>query len=250
MTPEESQALQQLLTQLTQIRGIEKDPEADQMIAHALARQPDAAYLLIQRTMILEQALNAAKDQIGQLQLQTRTGTGTAQATPGRSFLDANAWGNHASATTPVQRPADISATGRPLTNSAHPQWSGKNMGNGMGMQPGTAAMPGRRSSFLGGGGSMLGTMAATAAGVAGGAFLFHGIGNLLGNNDHGNEQSLADKTPTADTGGNELTNAGTSESQDLSPAADHGGGALDDSMMSDTSGFDNGGFDSDSHEV
>lgn len=243
MTPQENQALQQLLSQLTQIRGVEKDPEADRMIAQAIAQQPDAAYLLIQRTMILEQALNAAKEQISQFQSQSRQ---AAQTSAGRGFLDANAWGNHASVPAPAQRPVETSVTGRPLSKPAQPQWSG----NGVGVQPGMGAMPGRRSSFLGGGGSMLGTMAATAAGVAGGAFLFHGIGNLLGNNTPGDSDSLADKTPAAETGGSDLNNAEPAGNQELSLADDQGTGTLDDSLTSDSSGFDSGGFDSDSYEV
>ena len=95
----------------------------------------------------------------------------------------------------------------------------------------------------------MLGTMAATAAGVAGGAFLFHGIGNLLGNNDHGDAQSAAEKTPAAEAGGNELNDAEPGASQDLS-MADNSGGALDDPLMSDGSGFDSGGLDGDSYEA
>jgi len=241
MTPEESQALQQLLSQLTQIKGIDKDPEADRMIAQAVARQPDAAYLLIQRTMILEQALNAAKEQISQLQSQASQ---SRPASAGRSFLDANAWGNHAPASAPSQRPAETSVTGRPLGGTAQGQgqWTG----------PGMAAMPGRQSSFLGGGGSMLGTMAATAAGVAGGAFLFHGIGNLLGNHNHGDAQSqaLAEKTPAADSAGNELNNTGSTDSQ-YQPLADQAGASsLDDSQMSDSSGFDDSGFEGDSYEA
>lgn len=239
MTPEESHALQQLLSQLTQIQGINKDPEADRMIAQAVARQPDAAYLLIQRTMILEQALNAAKEQISQLQSQASQ---SAPASPGRSFLDANAWGNHAPASAPSQRPVETSVTGRPLgsTGQGQGQWSGPAMG----------AMPGRGSSFLGSGGSMLGTMAATAAGVAGGAFLFHGIGNLLGNHNHGDAQSqaLAEKTPAADSA-NELNNAGSTDNQYQSLADEAGASSLDESL-SDSSGFDDSGFEGDSHEA
>lgn len=246
MTPDESQALQQLLSQLTQIRGIDKDPDAERMIAQAVAQQPDAAYLLIQRTMILEQALNAAKEQISRLQSQNMQNRQSTPATAGRTFLDANAWGNHASASTPAQRPVETSVTGRPLNNSGYSHAAG----NAMGMHPGMGTMPARRSSFLGGGSSMLGTMAATAAGVAGGAFLFHGIGNLLGNDDQGDGQALADKTPAAETGGNELNSGETAGSQDLSLADDTGGAAPDDSLLGDSSGFDSGGLDSDSYEA
>jgi hypothetical protein len=47
------QALETFLSQLTQARADGKDPQAAAMIADAAARQPDAAYLLVQRAMLL-----------------------------------------------------------------------------------------------------------------------------------------------------------------------------------------------------
>jgi hypothetical protein len=49
-----------------------------------------------------------------------------------------------------------------------------------------TTAAPAARPGFLGGGGSFLGNVAATAAGVAGGAFLFQGLESLLGHRETG----------------------------------------------------------------
>jgi hypothetical protein len=189
MTPQENQALQALLSQLVQIKGVPKDSEADKMIADAAAQQPDALYLLIQRTMILEQAMNAAKEQISQLQQQVQSlqsaQSSTATNKPNSSFLNANAWGN-SGATMPNNAPDnapynapysnDRSVMGTPLP----PAMPIQNMA--------PPPIPARSSfpSFLGGGsGSMLGTMAATAAGVAGGAFLFQGIENLLEQHHH-----------------------------------------------------------------
>ena len=88
MSPQEIQSLQDFLNQLTQVRGIAKDPQADALIANAVARQPDAAYLLVQRAMLIEQALNNAKTQIASLQSQMQA----TQSAPARSFFDANAW--------------------------------------------------------------------------------------------------------------------------------------------------------------
>jgi len=62
LNPQERALLQEFLQRLIQIRGIEKDPHADALIAQAVAQQPDAAYLLVQRALLLEQALDAAKD--------------------------------------------------------------------------------------------------------------------------------------------------------------------------------------------
>lgn len=162
MSPQETQSLQDFLNQLTQVRGIAKDPQADAMIANAVAQQPDAAYLLVQRALLIEQALNTAKAQITSLQSQIQA----TQSAPSRSFFDANAWGNTQASTS---RPA--AAPAMPMANAPAPMQAPV-----MQSQP-AAAAPG----FFGGGiGSALGTVAATAAGVAGGAFLFQGIEHMM----------------------------------------------------------------------
>jgi hypothetical protein len=75
------------------------------MIASALARQPDAPYLLVQRALLLEQALNNAKEEIAALQNQLR---GAPQASS--SFHDPNAWGNSgALRAAPAAQPAPLS---------------------------------------------------------------------------------------------------------------------------------------------
>src|SRR5438067_2543513 len=134
MTPQERQSLQDFLGQLAQVRGTVKDPEAATLIAQAAAENPDALYLSVQRAILLEQALDAAKTQIAQLQ---------AQSSAGGRFLGST-WGSQ-----PAQ----------PVVPAAAP-----------------TERPGLFS-----GGSFLGNVASTAAGVAAGAFLFQGIENLLG---------------------------------------------------------------------
>jgi hypothetical protein len=49
MSPQETQMLQNFLDQLVQVKGTVKDPQAQTMIQDAYARQPDAAYLLVQK---------------------------------------------------------------------------------------------------------------------------------------------------------------------------------------------------------
>ena len=141
MTLQENQVLQEFLDQLAQICGVRKDPEAQAMIQKTLAQQPDAAYLLVQRAMLLGQALNQAKAQMAQLQGQSA------------SFSDGGSPWNQ----TPPEPPRMA-----PLPGNTPP-----------------AQEP--RSGFLSGGaGSFLGSAAATAAGVAGGAFLFQGLEDIF----------------------------------------------------------------------
>ncbi|AQW32664.1 DUF2076 domain-containing protein (plasmid) [Ralstonia syzygii subsp. celebesensis] len=153
MTPQELQALESFLAQLTQAQAGAKDPQAEARIAEAVARQPDAGYLLVQRAMLLDQALACAKAQIAQLQTRLQT----AQAAGSGAFLDpASTWGQHANSVPP---PAMASA---PMPPTAQPSRSGV---------------------FSDGVRSTLGSIATTAAGVAGGAFLFQGIENLFHHN-------------------------------------------------------------------
>jgi hypothetical protein len=101
-----------------------------------------------------------------------------------------------------------------------------------------------------GGGGNFLGTMAATAAGVAGGAFLFQGIGNLLGGGHQG--AGAAQHGLTSDASANAAPSADNSLAQDAglndvgsAPSQEYG--ALDDTASLDDSGGmdDFGGDDS-----
>jgi hypothetical protein len=167
--------LHDFLSQLIQARGLQKDPEADALIQRAVAQQPDASYLLVQRSLLQEQALKSARDQISQLQDQLRS----VQQGDRRS-LDANAWGNSGAA-----RPANapMQQERREYQSHVEPQYQQPSMMGGMfGSRPG---------GFLGGGGGLLGSIAATAAGVAAGNFLFHGLDNMLHHHDQGGNRLL-----------------------------------------------------------
>lgn len=197
MTPQENQALREFLAQLTQVQGIQKDAQAASMIIAAFAQQPDAGYLLVQRSMLQDQAVANASNQIAQLQAQLRAERESARGGSGGAgggFLDpANAWGNSA---------ADL-GRGNNDSGARAPQpqrYEGATAPQYMPAQAQQYA-PAQRPGLFGGGGgglfgggggggSFLGTMAATAAGVAGGAFLFQGIGNMMGGH-HGGASGL-----------------------------------------------------------
>ena len=150
MTPQDTQLLQDFLYQLTRAQVATKDREAQNLIARAFAQQPDAAYLVVQRALLLEQALKQAQAQIAQLQQQSS------------SFVGARAWNPE-----PTPSPGAIPASADALPSRATPRSA-------------EAGSPW---------GSFLGNAAATAAGVAGGAFLFHGLENMF---DHGSGFSAA----------------------------------------------------------
>lgn len=221
MNPSDEKTLQDFLGQLVQARGVSKDPDADALIQRAVSQQPDAAYLLVQRALLVEQALGNAKARIAELESGGSKGGG--------GFLDANSWGN--------------SAQGKP-SNPVPGIGQGSYQQNGpTGSAPATAAAPAKSGGFLGGaGGSMLGTVAATAAGVAAGSFLFHGIGNLLGNDGQGaSNHLLADNA--AEGGVADAAGGGALADQAGIGSVDEPGGAADDSIADASQEDSPGGF-------
>ncbi|GJG97301.1 DUF2076 domain-containing protein [Cupriavidus pauculus] len=226
MTPQDVQALEAFLSQLTQARVDTKDPQAASMIAEAAARQPDAAYLLVQRTMLQERALLNAQTQIASLQnqLQAAQAAQTAAGNGGRGFIDDNAWGQHAGrapqpAPTPYQQ-----APQYPAPQYPSPQYQAA---------PQQPVQQAARPGFLSGGfGSTLGTIATTAAGVAGGAMLFQGIENLF--HRGGGSGFLGGGQPAA--GSETVVNNFYGD--------DNGAGQRDNTLLADNGSQDNGNLD------
>jgi len=157
MTPDERALLTRFLADLAQVPAGPKDAEAASLIDQAVRAQPDAAYLLVQHSLLADQALHAAQAQIADLQAQLR-----APPTPSApaSFLG----GGYA------PPPSGYGQTSVPP--SAPPASPGFFSG-------GAPAGPGGFGAFLRNAGT-------TAAGVAGGEFLFEGLSNLFGGGHRG----------------------------------------------------------------
>jgi hypothetical protein len=155
MTPDEKDLLARFLQQLTTAQAGQKDEEAERLIREACARQPDAAYLLVQRAMQLDQAFQASQAQATKLQLELDR---TRVNTSGGFLNDPHAWGSRA-----TQPPAPGALAQPPATAAA--------------------AAPARPAPSPWGS-NLLGTMATTAAGVVAGSFLFQGIQGLMHKND------------------------------------------------------------------
>jgi len=86
MTPEETRLLDDFLRQLTEVPAIVKDRAAAAAIERAFERQPNAAYLVVQRALLLQQALAAAQAELARLQPEL-----PAQEAQPR-FLDPGGW--------------------------------------------------------------------------------------------------------------------------------------------------------------
>ena len=165
MNPQEYEALRNLLAQLVEVHGVKKDPEADLLIREATMRQPDATYLLVQRTLLLSSALAAARGKIAALESAQR-----------QAITSEPPWG--------FGSPPEAVATAEALARRRT-------------FEPPVAGPPSAATAVssvpVGGGAtpSFLGQAAAAAAGVAGGAFLFQGAEDLLGH--HGGVLSTHD---------------------------------------------------------
>lgn len=170
----ERQQLDQFLQQLIAVRLTDKDQEAERLISEAIMRQPDAAYLLVQKSLLQDQALQAAQTKINDLQQQMQQQTLPAHSS---GFLNSDPW---ATASQSTAKPAD---NAKPHTDVTAP------MQHSFSTSP-AAANAGFGSSFLG-------NVATTAAGVVAGSFLFQGIGSLLGHHQSGfAQQAFTGQTP------------------------------------------------------
>lgn len=173
MTPNERPLLDDLLQRLAHAGPAAKDSEADSRIHQALAAQPDALYLLVQRCLLLERGLAHAQEEIARLQQA---------ADSHRSFIGADleqgfgrapsqAYSPGAAAAQPTSMPPQAPPAGYAQPAPA-PSWRDRLFGNNA-SAPAAAAPAGP---------GFLGTAASAAAGVAGGMFLFNGLEHLLGN--------------------------------------------------------------------
>ena len=151
MNPQEKVQLEQFLQQLNSTQAGAKDSDANTLIAESVKQQPDAAYLLVQRAMGLEMALQVAQKQMAEMQAQIDQAN---QANmPSSGFLSGiNSWGRAA----PAQSTPANAMAARPAAGAA------------------------QQSAW---GSGMLGAIATTAVGVVAGSMLYQGIQSMMGHN-------------------------------------------------------------------
>lgn len=233
MTSQEQQWLDEFLQRLAAVQGVAKDPQADALIRDRLATQPDASYLLVQRALLLERALHDARQQIAQLQQQVQSQESQAQGQG--SFLgqglDTQFGRNPAAAPSPAPAyAAPAYATAQP----AQPGWRERLFG-GPAAASSAAAPAAAGSSFLG-------HAAASAAGVAGGMFLFNGLENLLGHHGTGSGWLGSGNSPQVVENVTQNFYDDGQNQDGLDQLARESGGDAD--RLSGSDGFDsNGGF-------
>lgn len=225
MTPDERSLLTRFLSDLTQVRGAQKDPDAAQLIAHTMNASPDAPYLLVQHAILADQALASSQARIAELEDHIRRlpqdqGQGQSQG-QSHGFLGGLFGGGQRAQ--PQGQPQSAGPWGGPQPQMVTPQTQPQQAGIFGGGAP---AQPGGMGSFLRNAGT-------TAAGVAGGAFLFQGMSNLFAGG-HGGGGFL---------GGGMGGGYGQPENVTINEYGDQGGGGGCDNGGGG-GGYDDGGYD------
>jgi hypothetical protein len=158
MTPQERQLVDDLFDRLAKLENAPRDKDASRTIAEGLLRAPNAIYPLVQTVLIQDEALKRADARIRELRGEEEGARG--------GFLDSmrNALtGQPAHGSVPSVRPASAS--------TPDSRW---NSGAALAQAAPPAVAPSQGSSFLG-------TAAASAAGVIGGALLLNSISSMFG---------------------------------------------------------------------
>lgn len=222
MNSQERDQLSQFLKQLEEVRLTTKDAEAETLIREGVAKQSDAAYLMVQRILLQEQALNNAKARIDELQNQLQN---SQAGQKGAGFLGGDPWAQSAGNTAPVPGAGSYQVP----RYAAQPQ-----------MPP--QAQP--SGGVFGGGSSFLGNVATTAAGVVAGSFLFQGIESLMGH--HGSGGGWGQQHPVEENVTEQIV-INNYYGDDAEQLADNSDNERNDYLISDNDdGFVDDGDDSD----
>jgi uncharacterized protein len=184
MNSQEKAQLEQFLLQLNNTPVGTKDSEANALITESTKHQPDALYLLVQRAMGLEMALEVAQKQMAEMQTQIDHANQANQANQTNSgFLSGiNSWGRAAPTATPGA-PANTLAAKSAVGRAQPSAW----------------------------GSGMLGAIATTAAGVVAGSLLYQGIQSMMGQGAHSEGDAALDHS-----------NAAPDTSQQMAQQVDH----------------------------
>ena len=245
MTSQEQQLLQDLCARLTLTQGQPKDAQADAELRQGLSGAPDATYWLAQRTLMLEQALQQAQQQIARLQQQVQQAQQSQNPQSAGSFLSGGlgthfgrapernegAWNAQPQAPAQAQPPAQFQPAVQP--SSWRDRFSG------------SSAAPQAYAQPAAGGGSFLGGAVAAAAGAAGGMLLANGLSNWMGHHaaDTAGQHGMSGSQSLAQQGSSQNLHDGVGDTSSL--ANDAGLGSID-SAASESWGDGGDFFDDD----
>jgi hypothetical protein len=171
MTPQERQLVAELFDRLASLEGERRDPDAERAIADGLAQAPNATYALVQTVLVQDEALKRADARIRDLEAALGGGEPPREG----GFLD-NMRNVLFGRAEPRGYGRDEPRGSVPSVRSGEAPM-GAPPGFRTDMQPPPGA-PMQQGSPMGG---FLGTAAASAAGVIGGALLLDSIRSMFG---------------------------------------------------------------------
>ena len=218
MTPQERQLIDELFGRLARLEAAPRDADAVAAIAQGLRQAPNAVYALVQTVLVQDEALKRADERIQELE----AGAAGTQQPPG-GFLDSmrgaifgqdQPRGSVPNVPPPASRP--VWNSGQVMQQAQSPgQYNQAPYG-----QPSPYGQPyGAPQTPFGGGGSFLGTAAATAAGMVGGSLLLNSIRSMTG----GNRQAFGDSTGLNTTGLGAASQTPSSDASNSDIARDAG---------------------------
>jgi uncharacterized protein len=177
MTPQERGLIDELFDRLASLEGNPRDSDAVRAINEGLQRAPNALYPLVQTALVQDEALKRADARIRELEQELDLEPGEPAKQPG--FLDnmRDALLGKPRGSVPSVRPDAPSGPWRNTTAQPGGGYGGAPQAPGYGQAPMQAPM----SS----GGSFLGTAAASAAGVVGGALLMSSFRGMFGGHNN-----------------------------------------------------------------
>jgi hypothetical protein len=236
MTPQERQLIDELFERLATLENSPRDADAVSAINEGLQRAPNAAYALVQTTLVQDEALKRAHARIEELEGGGQPGE---QQQP-RGFLDNmrnTLFGREEPprGSVPNARTGGLGSSGVwGAGPGGPPPPPGYGQGPGYGPGPGYGQPPagygyGPGPSPVGAGGSFLGTAAASAAGVIGGAMLLNSFRSMFGHGS-GHASSAYDSGPSmgspwggSDAGNSELARQAGIDHIGSSPSGSRG---------------------------
>jgi uncharacterized protein len=208
MTPQERELIADLFDRLAQLENEPRDPDAERAIRDELRRAPHSIYPLVQTVLVQDEALKVVNARIESLESGA---TEAGSARPG-GFLD---------------NMRDVlfgrAGAGR---GSVPPVGPGSQLPSRPAVPQPTLGQPYAQGSFGQSlqGPSFLGTAAATAAGMVGGALLLDGVRSALGGHQggpFGKTFGELNAGPRFDDGSHQATSAGYDQADDAYDTGD-----------------------------
>ena len=192
MTPQERKLVSELFDRLQSLENTPRDNDAVDAINEGVDRAPNALYPLVQTVLVQDEALKRADVRIRELEEQLN---GEPQQAGQSGFLDSMRDTLLGKREPQGSVPSVRSSSGESKWGSAYNQSADMPLhGQPSHGQPQQGQPQYGQPMQQSGGGSFLGTAAATAAGVVGGALLMNSFRGMFGGQQHGQADGAFDQ--------------------------------------------------------